>query len=176
MGLNRKGFAITAVLYGLLILFVLLVSSYLLVLSARKNRLDNIIEDMEEEYAKSNNRYNISVTITDPLGEDLTDAHINDINNSNSSLFTTDDYNPIKFKIILVGRYVYLDIKCFDNESKKLDNIEILCGDGNNNSVCQEGEISDKTIIISGFKNNANCEMRMQDYLEWSDENTQHQQ
>ncbi len=53
MNLNNKGFAITAVLYGLLILFVVLVSSYLLVLSARKNRVDNLIKDIEEEYLKN---------------------------------------------------------------------------------------------------------------------------
>ena len=50
MKLNNKGFAITAVLYGLLILFVMLVSSYLLVLSARKNRVDNLVRDIEKEY------------------------------------------------------------------------------------------------------------------------------
>lgn len=50
MRLNNKGFAITAVLYGLLILFVLLVGSYLLVLSAKKNRVDTITNDIEQEY------------------------------------------------------------------------------------------------------------------------------
>ena len=50
MKLNNKGFAITAVLYGLLILFVLLVGMYLLVLSAKKNRLDSIFSDLEKEY------------------------------------------------------------------------------------------------------------------------------
>lgn len=50
MKLNNKGFAITAVLYGLLILFSLFVSSYLLVLSARKDRIDDLTNDIEEEY------------------------------------------------------------------------------------------------------------------------------
>lgn len=50
MKLDNKGFAITAVLYGLLIMFVILVSSYLLILSAKKNRLDNLIEDAEKIY------------------------------------------------------------------------------------------------------------------------------
>ena len=60
MKLNNKGFAITAVLYGLLILFVVLVSSYLLILSARKNRVDNLIKDMEDEYFENitNNEIN----------------------------------------------------------------------------------------------------------------------
>lgn len=50
MKLNNKGFAITAVLYGLLILFTLLVSSYLLILSAKKDRVENITSQIEEEY------------------------------------------------------------------------------------------------------------------------------
>lgn len=53
MKLNNKGFAITAVLYGLLILFVILVSAYLLVLSAKKDRVDNLVSDIEEEYNNS---------------------------------------------------------------------------------------------------------------------------
>ena len=53
MKLNNKGFAITAVIYGLLILFVILVSSYLTVLSARKNRVDNLVKDIEEEYMEN---------------------------------------------------------------------------------------------------------------------------
>ena len=50
MKLNNKGFAITAVLYGLLILFVVLVSSYLLVLSAKKDRVDTLASEIEVEY------------------------------------------------------------------------------------------------------------------------------
>ena len=55
MKLNNKGFAITAVLYGLLILFVILVSGYLTVLTLRKNRIDNLIEDIEKEYIEISN-------------------------------------------------------------------------------------------------------------------------
>ena len=40
MKLNNKGFAITAVLYGLLILFVVLIGSYLTLLGTKKSRLD----------------------------------------------------------------------------------------------------------------------------------------
>ena len=61
MKLNNKGFAITGILYGLLILFALLVGSYLTVLTARKNRLDGIVENIENEY---NNKENITSTYT----------------------------------------------------------------------------------------------------------------
>ena len=50
MKLNNKGFAITGILYGLLILFALLVGSYLTILTAKKNRLDGIVADIENEY------------------------------------------------------------------------------------------------------------------------------
>lgn len=50
MKLNNKGFAITAVLYGLLILFVILIGSYLTLLATKKNRLDSITSDVESNY------------------------------------------------------------------------------------------------------------------------------
>ena len=53
MKLNNKGFAITAVLYGILVLFIFLVGSYLMVLSAKKNRIDDITSQIEDEYRKS---------------------------------------------------------------------------------------------------------------------------
>ena len=36
MKLNNRGFAITSILYSLLILFVILVGSYLMILSSKK--------------------------------------------------------------------------------------------------------------------------------------------
>lgn len=54
MKLNNRGFAITSVLYGLLILFVLLTGSYLSILGAKKNRLDVITSDIEKRYAFEN--------------------------------------------------------------------------------------------------------------------------
>lgn len=50
MKLNNKGFAITTVLYGLLILFVLLMASYFTILTAKKNKLDNITKSIEDDY------------------------------------------------------------------------------------------------------------------------------
>lgn len=53
MKLNNKGFAITSVLYGLLILFVLLTSTYLTMLTTKKNNIDKVDEDIEEDYRES---------------------------------------------------------------------------------------------------------------------------
>lgn len=64
MKLNNKGFAITGILYGLLILFALLVGTYLTILTAKKNRLDGIITSIEEEYNESlNNRVTYTVVL-----------------------------------------------------------------------------------------------------------------
>ena len=49
MKLNNKGFAITSVLYGLLILFVVFTGTYLSLLGAKKNKLDKITEDIEKK-------------------------------------------------------------------------------------------------------------------------------
>ncbi len=54
MKLNNIGFAITSILYSLLILFVILVGSYLMILSSKKNRLDIISEDIENNFSFNN--------------------------------------------------------------------------------------------------------------------------
>ncbi|MDD7150482.1 MAG: hypothetical protein PUH43_00910 [Clostridium sp.] len=69
MKLNNKGFAITGILYGLLILFALLVGSYLTILTARKNRLDGIVENIENEY--NSDVPSGSKTIEDPDGRTM---------------------------------------------------------------------------------------------------------
>ena len=65
MKLNNKGFAITSVLYGLLILFVVMTSTYLTVLSAKKNRLDNITKEIEDSYDFNIKKENLTESIGD---------------------------------------------------------------------------------------------------------------
>lgn len=60
MKLNNKGFAITTVLYGLLILFVFLLASYFTVLTAKKNRLDRLTKGIEEDYY-----YNVKLEVNE---------------------------------------------------------------------------------------------------------------
>lgn len=60
MKLDNRGFAITGILYGLLILFVFTVSSLLIVMTSKKNRLDVLIEEIEEEEG-----YNTCVYMSD---------------------------------------------------------------------------------------------------------------
>lgn len=81
MKLNNKGFAITAVLYGLLILFVFFVSAYLLALSAKKNSIDSLIENIENEYK----------------GNELLIDHIKDLYNKEEK--TTITHNSIQYNI-----------------------------------------------------------------------------
>ena len=109
MKLNNKGFAITAVLYGLLILFVMLVGSYLMILSARKNRLDSIVGTIEKEYnnTETNNGVesfadlvNLNSTITAGDGTryyvDTTNNIIKD-SNDNLRYYGASPNNYIKF-------------------------------------------------------------------------------
>lgn len=49
MKLNNRGFAIIGILYGLLILFVFTISSLLTVMVSKKNRVDKLIEEIEEK-------------------------------------------------------------------------------------------------------------------------------
>lgn len=60
MKINNKGFAITTILYGLLIMFSFLVGSYLVILSVKKNRVEDIVNQIEEEYIQNLNNETIS--------------------------------------------------------------------------------------------------------------------
>lgn len=100
MKLNNKGFAITGILYGILILFALLVASYLTVLTARKNRLDNIITDIEEEYNNSNITYIVQVLVEDGNG----DSDIQTINKGETYTFTFSSMSQD------------LDVSCTNNQ------------------------------------------------------------
>lgn len=67
MKLNNKGFAITSVLYGLLILFVVFTGTYLSLLGAKKNKLDNITKDIEAKY-----NFNIKLEKNETIGDTYT--------------------------------------------------------------------------------------------------------
>lgn len=62
MRLNNKGFAITTILYGMLILFMLLFVSLLGILAQYKNNLEKLVENMNgardivnRKYVRNNN-------------------------------------------------------------------------------------------------------------------------
>lgn len=46
--MNNKGFAITSIIYGLMLLFVVVVSSFLSILIGRNRRIDELIEGVYE--------------------------------------------------------------------------------------------------------------------------------
>lgn len=93
MKLNNKGFAITGILYGLLILFALLVGSYLTILTARKNRLDGIVENIENEY-NGNATDTYTLTLERGLGVEKIYYKIND-----ASAYTSSNKNSIEIKV-----------------------------------------------------------------------------
>lgn len=57
MKLNNKGFAITAILYGTLILFLMLMLSMLGILSTYKDRLEILIENTNGARDIINSKY-----------------------------------------------------------------------------------------------------------------------
>lgn len=98
MKLNNKGFAITGILYGLLILFALLVASYLTILTARKNRLDGIISDIEEEYygiaGEDNTLYTLTLTKGTGVSKIYYKKSSDTTYNNSSSTVTINDITP----------------------------------------------------------------------------------
>lgn len=111
MKLNNKGFAITSVLYGLLILFVSLVGTYLAVLVSKMNRLNNISDDINDKYG-FNAKLDVNQIITSYTAK-YTGKYVFTINNDltcisyiaagtiidkqfNNITFTTKDCNNIK--------------------------------------------------------------------------------
>lgn len=128
MKLNNKGFAITAVLYGLLLLFVILVSSYLLVLSAKKDRVDTLTNEIETNY----NQKKLVQHIRDLYNTNLIHVEQKDISgnvvtvynyNTEESLMNdrlggvTSDYNAgnIRYYGANPNNYVYFNCDNYDN-------------------------------------------------------------
>ena len=101
MKLNNKGFAITAILYGILILFVFLVGSYFLVLSSKKNRLDNIIKGIETKHTVKIIAYDIKNYTNSSDDLILDNAFMFDENNQrhvNQSFFEVHNDTPLEIK------------------------------------------------------------------------------
>jgi len=93
MRLNNKGFAITAVLYGILILFVFTVSSYLIALSLRKDRATELTDDIAEEYydIETRPKYAVVYNANGGSGAPSTQTKIEDIDLTLTLLEPTRD-------------------------------------------------------------------------------------
>lgn len=121
MKLNNKGFAITGILYGLLILFALLVGTYLTILTAKKNRLDGIISDIEKEY---NTTYTVTLYVDSKFNSDTVvhsgrkyekkfntmtgNASVSCTNSQTASVLVDDSYN-----VTITIDKVTEDITCY---------------------------------------------------------------
>ena len=46
--MNNKGFAITSIIYGLMLLFIVIISSFLSILVGRNRRVDELVEGVYE--------------------------------------------------------------------------------------------------------------------------------
>lgn len=76
MKLNNKGFAITAVLYGLLILFVLTAGTYLIALSVKKDRVTSLTDEIENSYYNKETLTRYTVTYNANGGENAPNNQI----------------------------------------------------------------------------------------------------
>ena len=67
--MNNKGFAITGILYTLLILFLLLVGSFLGIMRSRNNYLEKSIVSLEDSYVGGEVNDSYSIDIADYTGK-----------------------------------------------------------------------------------------------------------
>ena len=51
--MNNKGFAITSIIYGLMLLFVMIVASFISVLVGRNRRMDDLLDSVRESVSYS---------------------------------------------------------------------------------------------------------------------------
>lgn len=145
MKLNNNGFAITVVLYGLLILFSFLVSSYLLVLSAKKDRVNVLIDEIENDYKETETSCpSLSENISFPYKIEYTGTYVFSITSLSSSTFDncsieleagfSVDFrdNTIYLDNMLTEAYIiFNDYDCYDTVWNKdvvsINSIDYLC-------------------------------------------------
>jgi len=171
MKLNNKGFAITAVLYGLLILFVVLVSSYLVVLSAKKDRVEDLTTNIENEYQN----YEQDHTINNNLKEHIISLYNDNYDSSLDLSISSDeirDSEGSSYGLYYFAPDVHLmnvienvdgatsssdegNIRYYGNDDSNLKNyIYFNCSDYSNqtDSTCEKwrivGIVDDKVKII----------------------------
>ncbi|MGM9882395.1 MAG: hypothetical protein ACI31S_06095 [Bacilli bacterium] len=146
MKLNNKGFAITSVLYGLLLLFVFLVGSYLLVLTSKKNRLDTISADIDDKYGFNTKIRDVDVQIlsldsyTAPYTAPYTGKYVFKVTDVNDSNYTCSSY--IKKGSVITDT----DTNTGTNIDIKLNNIsfiESVCVEKNNEYKLQSVDLKE---------------------------------
>lgn len=149
MKLNNKGFAITAVLYGLLILFLLLFLSTIKILNAERKRMakigdvvnDQIIhlnkEDFPETKINSSNPYYTTIY----RGKYIFAISQNDVINADGEFYTElFAYLPVYTTISISNNTLTFK----NNKGDTLNNIRVLTMDGSE----PDENISIKSITI----------------------------
>ena len=163
MKLNNKGFAITTVLYGLLILFVVLVSSYLLVLSVKKDRIEELTSDIEKEYRKdtqtltgyitelyNNSKKNIVVYNNDSYRYNISESLMND---RLGGTVEEHDAGNIRYYGKKPNNYIYFNCSDYKNQTSSTcelwriigvfdDKVKIIKNDSIGNYIWNDKESS----------------------------------
>lgn len=152
MKLNNKGFAITGILYGLLILFVMLVSSYLLILNTKKNMLDKIVEEMERDYFGEEEQQETESQEEDngPYEINIYKA-INNVIDNNPIQTLTINKNEEETVTVEGGHQYRIDsVSCDNNQTATVEEVVIASGQNVN-----------AKFTISNVTSNANCTIYM---------------
>lgn len=102
--MNNKGFAITGILYGLMLIFILALTSFLSILVGKNRRIDSLIDNIYDNVKY--NEYNI--TLND-------DTYFYET--ENTGLYTFE-YNSMVCKAYLPVNTVVITGKYKDNTNK----------------------------------------------------------
>ena len=150
MKLNNKGFAITGILYGLLILFALLVGSYLTILTAKKNRLDGIVTDIENKY--NSDGPSGSKIIEDPDGRTMSSLDYT-IDGDSTCIFSIySEAYGLKECTVEVNKGVKLSFDGDNDGIVKADDKTIEFTDGDCNQANAYGNFRYITKLIINYK------------------------
>ena len=137
--MNNKGFAITSIIYGLMLLFVMVVASFLSVLVGRNRRMDDLLDGVRDtldypvnvvRYDEASNYFYIDKDGNNSFNniiDDDSDGKLDEGSealNINLGVFITNDRGIYDFSAIMAGCTKYLpknivivNAKYFDSES-----------------------------------------------------------
>ena len=135
--MNNKGFAITGILYGLMLIFILVLSSFLSVLIGKNRRID----ELENNIYINTSVYSVGVNIVD-INDLYSDGVSYSFNNFDYKISTLDNRvnnNSYIKNINILPEYIY---------TTKRNALYFLSF--NNNSNKCEVFLPKNTVVISG--------------------------
>lgn len=136
--MNNKGFAITSIIYGLMLLFVLMIASFLTILVGRNRRMDDLIssvqdtleyETIEVKYDTGDNKFYVKNLETSEQ-----------VKSENADIYVTPKRAKYSFDKIISGCIVYLpkNTVVITNSIKTDSSLGLYYGTGSDLSAYKE--------------------------------------